>query len=147
MALKRSVTAVWRGTGLEGSGSLSSSNHFFNNTPYSFKSRFENEDGMLGTNPEELIAAAHSGCYAMALSFGLSKAGFTPEALEVKATVVLEPGEGGFSITGITLHLEGKVPGIDEAGFMELAQAAKAGCPISKALSAVPIALEAKWLG
>ena len=146
MAIKRNATATWRGTGLEGGGTLKTSNNFFNDTPYGFKSRFENEDGKLGTNPEELIAAAHAGCYAMALSFAIANAGHKAEELKTKATVVLEKGEGGFSITGITLHLEGKVPGMTEEKFMELAKGAKEGCPISKALKAVPITLEAKFI-
>jgi osmotically inducible protein OsmC len=145
MATKRQATAVWNGTGTEGKGNLSTDNHFFDNTPYSFKSRFENEDGKLGTNPEELMAAAHAGCYAMALSFAVTEAGFTPDELKVKASVVLDSVEGGFAITGITLHLDGKVTGMEESKFMELAQGAKEGCPISKALSAVPITLEANF--
>lgn len=145
MATKRNATAVWNGTGKEGKGSLSTSNKFFDDTPYSFKSRFENEDGKLGTNPEELIAAAHAGCYAMALSFAVTEAGFTPDELKVKASVVLDSVEGGFAITGITLHLDGKVSGMEEDKFMELAEGAKEGCPISKALSAVPITLEANF--
>lgn len=146
MALKRKVTAIWQGTGADGSGTLHSANQFFNGTPYSFKSRFENEDGQLGTNPEELIAAAHAGCFAMALSFAISKAGFTPERLSVQAVVAMDKGEAGFSISGITLQLEGKVPGLDEAQFMTLAEGAKAGCPVSRALAAVPIALEAQFV-
>ena len=142
MATKRTASAVWNGTGLEGKGVLNSPNKFFNNTPYSFKSRFENEDGQMGTNPEELLAAAHSGCFAMALSFAIAEAGFTADELKVKASVVLDAVDGGFGVTGITLHLEGKVSGMTEAQFTELANGAKAGCPISKALSAVPISLE-----
>ncbi|MFT7482450.1 MAG: osmotically inducible protein OsmC [Oceanospirillaceae bacterium] len=145
MATKRNATAVWNGTGSEGKGSLSTSNKFFDDTPYSFKSRFENEDGKLGTNPEELIAAAHAGCYAMALSFAVTEAGFNPDELKVKASVVLDSVEGGFAITGITLHLDGKVSGMEKDKFMELAQGAKEGCPISKALSSVPITLDANF--
>lgn len=146
MATTRKATAVWNGTGLEGTGSLHSSNKFFDNTPYSFKSRFENEDGKLGTNPEELIAAAHSGCYAMALSFAISQAGFTPEELKVEAKVILDAVEGGFAITNIELHLVGKVSGMEESQFNELADAAKVGCPISKALSATPITLNKQFI-
>ena len=145
MAIKRKVTAEWKGKGTEGSGSLNSSNQFFNNTPYSFKGRFENEDGKLGTNPEELIAAAHSGCYAMALSIAVAKAGFTPDLLKVEAVVTLDQTDGGFSITGIQLNLEAKVPGITAAQFDELANGAKAGCPVSKALAATPITLSIQF--
>lgn len=145
MAMKRNATAVWNGTGTEGSGTLNTPNKFFNNTPYSFKTRFQNEDGQLGTNPEELIAAAHSGCFAMALSFAISQAGFTPDELKVKAIVTLDEAEAGFAITEITLNLEGKVTGMDEAKFTELANGAKAGCPVSKALSSVPISLNIQF--
>lgn len=146
MAFKRRSTAIWNGSGKEGSGKLSSTSGVLQDTPYSFAARFVSEDGKAGTNPEELIAAAHAGCYAMALSFQLSGAGFEPAELDAKATVTIEHQEGGFSITGIALDLKGKVPGISEAQFLELAEKAKAGCPVSKALSAVPISLEAKLL-
>jgi len=146
MAMKRNATAVWKGTGKEGNGTINSQSNFFDNTPYSFKTRFKNEDGKQGTNPEELIAAAHAGCYAMALSVEISKEGHEPERLETKAIVTLDEVDGGFAITGITLHLEGKVPGLSKDKFMELANAAKEGCPISKALGAVPIKLEAKFV-
>lgn len=145
MATKRRATATWHGTGLEGTGKLDTQNKFFEATPYSFKTRFENEDGKAGTNPEELIAAAHAGCFAMALSFAISKAGFTPDELKVDAAVTLDSVEDGFAITGITLKLDGKVPGMEEAAFMEMAKGAKAGCPVSKALSSVPIELDAKF--
>ncbi|GLR18158.1 OsmC family protein [Portibacter lacus] len=145
MATKRKASAHWAGTGAEGSGTLNTSNKFFNDTPYSFKTRFKNEDGKEGTNPEELIAAAHSGCYAMALSFAIAEAGHEAESLDVKAEVVLDEVEGGFGITGITLDLKGKVPGMSEEKFMELAEGAKKGCPISKALSSVPIKLNASF--
>ena len=146
MALRRSVTAVWTGTGSDGSGRLNSSNRFFSDTPYSAKSRFENEDGKLGTNPEELIAAAHAGCYAMALSFAISREGFTPDEIKTKAIVTLEKLEEGFTITGIKLQLEGKVAGMSEEQFLKLANGAKAGCPISRALKAVPIELDATFV-
>ncbi len=145
MATKRTASAVWNGTGLEGNGTLNAPSKFFDNTPYSFKTRFQNEDGKLGTNPEELIAAAHAGCFAMALSFAIVEAGFTADELNVKAAVVLDAVEGGFGITGIALHLDGKVTGMTEAKFHALAEGAKAGCPISKALSSVPITLETKF--
>ena len=140
--MKRKASAVWNGTGLEGNGTLSAPSGFFNKTPYSFKTRFQNEDGQLGTNPEELIAAAHAGCFAMALSFGIAGAGFAADQLDVSAEVSLDPVEGGFAISGIKLSLTGKVSGMAEAQFVELANGAKAGCPISKALSVVPISLD-----
>lgn len=146
MAIKRNATAVWNGTGLEGKGILQTANKFFDNTPYSTKNRFENEDGKLGTNPEELIAAAHAGCFTMALSFSITQAGFTPDELKTQASVILEKINDGFEITGINLVLEGKVAGLSESQFIELANGAKVGCPISKALSAVNITLEAKLI-
>lgn len=105
--------------------------------------RFENESGRSGTNPEELIAAAHAGCFNMALAVQLSNEGFTPDRLHTDATVTLEKGEGGFAITTINLKLIGKVPGISKSKFMELANAAKEGCPISKLLNA-DISLDAE---
>jgi len=140
----RRSSAVWNGSGKEGKGTLTSTSGVLSSTPYSFAARFENEDGKAGTNPEELIAAAHAGCFSMALSFQLSGAGFVPDELKTEAAVSIEPGEGGFSITSIALKLEAKVPGISPDQFQELANAAKAGCPVSKALSAVEITLDAK---
>ncbi|MBU6341744.1 MAG: OsmC family protein [Bacteroidetes bacterium] len=138
---KRTASAVWQGTGAEGVGKLNGPSGVFQDTPYSFKARFQNEDGTAGTNPEELIAAAHAGCYAMALSFQLTGAGFPPASLEVKAEIDMESGEGGWSFKQITLHLHADVPGIAAEKLQELAEAAKAGCPVSRALAAVPIAL------
>ncbi len=140
----RKSTAVWSGGGKEGRGQLTSTSGVLQETPYSFSSRFENEDGKAGTNPEELIAAAHAGCFSMALSFELGGAGFTPEELRTEAAVQLEKAAEGFEIRGIRLKLEGKVPGISAEKFEELAQAAKQNCPVSKALKAVEITLEAK---
>ncbi|MEM9966295.1 MAG: OsmC family protein [Asticcacaulis sp.] len=141
--MKRTATAQWRGDGQTGAGTLSTQSGVFNAQPYSFKTRFGDEDGKAGTNPEELIAAAHAGCFTMALSFALAKAGFTAELLETAADVEIQPSDGGFSVTGITLKLKANIPGIDQAQFDELAKGAKENCPISKALSAVPITLEA----
>lgn len=141
--MKRTATAQWRGDGQTGAGTLSTQSGVFNAQPYSFKTRFGDEEGKAGTNPEELIAAAHAGCFTMALSFALAKAGFTAELLETEADVEVKPSDGGFSVTGITLKLKANVPGIDVAQFDELAKGAKENCPISKALSAVPITLEA----
>jgi lipoyl-dependent peroxiredoxin len=140
----RRSSAVWNGSGKEGKGTLTSTSGVLSSTPYSFAARFESEDGKAGTNPEELIAAAHAGCFTMALSFQLSGAGFVPDELKTEAAVKVEPSEGGFSITSIALKLEAKVPGISQEQFTELANAAKAGCPVSKALSSVEITLDAK---
>jgi len=141
---KRTATAIWNGTGAEGSGSLSGPSGVLDSTQYSAAKRFQNEDGKAGTNPEELIAAAHAGCYIMALSFQLSGAGFTPTELRCNATIDMEKGDSGWGFGKITLHLEAEVPGIETEKFLELANAAKNGCPVSKALSAVPIELDAK---
>ena len=145
MSIKKNATANWTGTGAEGIGTLSTTNKFFDKTPYSFKSRFQNEDGTLGTNPEELIAAAHAGCFTMALSFAIVQAGFVADNLNTKASVTLDEVEGGFEISSITLQLEGSVAGMDEATFIKLANGAKTGCPVSKALSSVPMSLEIKF--
>ena len=142
--MKRKATAIWQGNGLEGKGNLTSTSGVLKNTPYSFVTRFKNEEGREGTNPEELIAAAHGGCFAMALSFGLTNAGFTPDELKVEAAVNLEHMTDHFEITGIHLDLTAKVPGITDEKFQELAAGAKANCPVSKALQAVPITLAAK---
>lgn len=137
--MKRVATAVWNGTGLEGSGRLSTPRSgALVDLPYSTKARFENEDGRMGSNPEELIAAAHAGCFNMALSFQLTGAGFPPDALETEAALSIEkdPDGTGWTITSVVLTLEASVPGIDEATFQEKAAAAKAGCPVSRALNA-----------
>lgn len=128
MKFTRTANANWKGTGMEGTGTISTQSTTLNNAQLSFKTRFA--EGV-GTNPEELIAAAHSGCFTMQLSFLLSEAGFTPEDLDTKAKVTFEDG----TITLIQLELEGKVPGISEEQFQELAQKAKAICPISKLLN------------
>jgi len=145
--MKRRATAVWNGDGKNGKGTLTGPSGVLDKTPYSAKARFENEDGKKGTNPEELIAAAHAGCYAMALSFALAEAGHTADEINVTAEVSLDPDDGGFSITGIKLKLKGKVSGVSEDQFKELAQGAKEGCPVSKALKAVPIELEVEFAG
>lgn len=142
--MKRKATAIWQGNGLEGKGTLTSTSGVLRETPYSFVTRFQNEDGRTGTNPEELIAAAHGGCFAMALSFALTGAGFVPGELKVDATVTIEKVIDHFEITGIHLELTAKVPGITEEKFLELAGTAKAGCPVSRALQAVEITLAAK---
>jgi osmotically inducible protein OsmC len=142
--LKRTSKAVWRGNGAEGKGTLTTQSGALRDQPYSAQLRFASEDGTAGTNPEELIAAAHAGCFAMALSFALTGAGHPPEELAVDAVVAMDREGVHWSIKSITLDLNAKVPGLDEAKFRELAEAAKKGCPVSKALSAVEITLNAK---
>jgi osmotically inducible protein OsmC len=136
----RKAQAVWRGTGRDGAGALTSDSGVLDKTPYSFRTRFEDEKG---TNPEELIAAAHAGCFTMALAFQLQQAGFEPEELSTQAAVEVVQADGGFNITKSALTLTAKVPGIDQAKFDELAKAAETGCPVSKVLNA-EITLEAK---
>jgi osmotically inducible protein OsmC len=131
----RSSTAEWKGTIREGSGHMVVGKNAYDG-PYSFASRFE--DGK-GTNPEELIAAAHAGCYSMALSGGLTRAGTPPTSIATTAKVHIDQVEGGFAINKIELETVGVVPGIDQAAFEKAAEAAKAGCPVSKALSAVEL--------
>ncbi len=138
--MNRKARAHWRGTGKDGNGVLTTDSGVLSQTPYSFKTRFENEQG---TNPEELIAAAHAGCFAMALAFQLQGAGFTPSELNAEATVTVEKEGAGFRVTRSALKLEAKIPEIDQAKFAELANAAKQDCPISKLLNA-EITLEAK---
>lgn len=146
MAFKRYASAKWSGSGLEGQGSLTGPSGVLKEVPYNTKARFQNEDGTNGTNPEELIAAAHAGCFAMALSFQIDGAGHTAELLETKATITMSEVEGGgFAFSGILLEVNGKVPGMDEAKFRELAEVAKANCPVSKALAAVPINLQVSF--
>jgi osmotically inducible protein OsmC len=142
--MKRKATANWQGTGMEGTGQLTTTSGVFTNQPYSFKTRFKNEDGKLGTNPEELIAAAHAGCFNMALSFQLQGAGFTPDNLDTEAILSMENVDGHFKIMGIELNLEARVPDITEDKLKEIALNAKNNCPVSKALSAIDISLNAK---
>lgn len=124
--MKRNATAIWNGTGKDGNGTLSTQSGVLNQSQYSYKTRFE--DG-IGTNPEELMAAAHAGCFSMKLSFVLNGAGFTPEEIHTDCAITLDNG----AITKSELTLRAKVPGIDEAKFMECANDAKANCPVSKA--------------
>jgi osmotically inducible protein OsmC len=133
MAMIRKGQAVWRGTGKDGAGDLTTDSGVLSHTPYSFKTRFESEQG---TNPEELIAAAHAGCFTMALAFQLQTAGFTPTVLSTQAAISLEPGEQGFRITRSALTLRAEVPGLDKAKFDELAAVAEKNCPVSKLLNA-----------
>ena len=142
--LTRTSTAVWRGTGMEGKGALTTQSGVFDNQPYSFQARFASEDGRAGTNPEELVAAAHAGCFAMALSFALTGAGHAPEELRARAALTMDRDGVHWVPTGITLALEAKVPGLTEEKFRELAEGAKKTCPISRALAAVEITLVVK---
>jgi osmotically inducible protein OsmC len=137
----RAASAEWNGSLKDGKGTMKMSSGAYEG-PYSFASRFESGTG---TNPEELIAAAHSGCFSMAFSAGLGKAGFTPTSVKTTATVHLDKLGDGMGIVRIDLDMTAEVPGIDEKTFMEVAEGAKKGCPISKALAAVPeITLKAK---
>ena len=138
----RKAKAVWRGTGRAGSGNLSTDSGVLAETPYSFKTRFENEKG---TNPEELIAAAHAGCFTMALAFGLQAGGYTPTELTTEAAVTLEPEGQGFRISHSALTLRAKVPNLDETKFVEMARDAEKNCPVSKVLNAA-ITLDAKLI-
>jgi len=142
----RKSTARWQGNGLQGKGALTTQSGVFKDQPYSFKTRFQSEDGLAGTNPEELLGAAHAGCFAMATAFALTDAGHPPEDLRVTANVDLQKAGDGFAIKTIGLELEAKVSGIDAAKFQEIAEAAKKNCPLSKALAATPITLSAKLL-
>lgn len=128
MKFTRKASAQWKGSGKEGKGTLTTASTVLNNTAYSFSTRFENEKG---TNPEELIGAAHAGCFVMQLSFLLNESNFTADSLDVDATVKFEDG----SITQITLNLEGKVPSISEDEFRKIATKAKEVCPVSKLLN------------
>ena len=138
--MDRHATAVWSGNLKEGSGTLDSQSGVLKGQPYSFGMRFEDESGKSGTNPEELIAAAHAGCFAMQFSHFLAENGTPASRLEAKAVVTLVPGTG---ITASALSVRGTVPGIDAAKFGELAETARTECPVSKALGAVRISLEA----
>jgi osmotically inducible protein OsmC len=134
----RNATAVWEGTLQEGNGKI----HIYGqDRPYSFKSRFEDGEG---SNPEELIAAAHAGCYSMALSARLTREGFPPVRVQSQAKVHLTKGEAGFSISKIDLETAAEVPNLTDEKFQEIAQAAKETCPVSVALSAVEIGLTAR---
>jgi lipoyl-dependent peroxiredoxin len=136
----RTSSALWEGNLRDGSGTMKLGSGAFEGS-YSFVSRFESGPG---TNPEELIAAAHAGCFSMALSLELGQSGFTPTSIATSATVHLDRVADGFDITKIDLDTVGTVPGIDDAKFQEIAAAAKAGCPVSKALAATEITLTAR---
>lgn len=131
--ITRTARAEWQGTGKEGKGTLSTQSGVLSATPYGFNTRFGDTKG---TNPEELIAASHAGCYSMALAFALTNAGFTPTRIATAAAVTIEPVEGGFKISKSALKLEATVPNITREQFGKVAEGAKAGCPVSKVLNA-----------
>jgi osmotically inducible protein OsmC len=138
--MKRTASAVWNGSLKDGKGSISTQSGVLSNSQYGFKTRFE--DGP-GTNPEELIAAAHAGCFSMALSAQLGEAGLTADSINTTAAVTLEKLADGFAITAVHLQLAARIPGATQAQFEELANKAKVGCPVSKVLKA-NITLDAK---
>jgi osmotically inducible protein OsmC len=142
--MKRTGSAVWTGGLKDGRGTVSTASGVLRGTQYSFSARFENGTG---TNPEELIGAAHAGCFSMALSGQLGAAGMTAESIRTTATVSLEKQESGFAITGIHLDVTAKIPGADKQAFQKAAASAKEGCPVSKALAAVAITMDAKLEG
>ncbi|MBZ5759254.1 MULTISPECIES: OsmC family protein [Rhizobium] len=142
MKITRTGSAHWAGGIKDGKGEISTQSGALKEHPYGYASRFE---GVAGTNPEELIGAAHAGCFTMALSGILDGAGLKATSMQTTARVTLESVEGGFGITGIALTLVASVPGTDEAKFKELAEQAKAGCPLSKALAAVPMTLDVQF--
>lgn len=141
--MDRSASAVWHGSLKEGKGVISTQSGTLKETQYSFGTRFA--DGV-GTNPEELIAAAHAGCFTMALSAQLTEAGLVPDSIETTAVVTLDLHDEGPTITKIHLTTKAKVPGVDKAKFDELANKAKVGCPVSKVLKAAEITLDATLL-
>lgn len=141
--MQRKASAIWTGDLKGGKGKISSASGVLSDTQYSFGTRFENG---AGTNPEELIAAAHAGCFAMALSAQLGEAGIKPEEIRAEATVTLEKTDGGWTVTKSHLEVAARIPGADEAAFDKAAQNAKAGCPISKLLKA-EITMNAKLNG
>jgi lipoyl-dependent peroxiredoxin len=141
--MQRKANAQWQGSTKEGSGTLSVQSGTLKDVPYTFKARFG--DGK-GTNPEELIAAAHAGCFTMALSFGLNNAGYTADAIDTEAQLTLDQVQGGFAITSIHLTTRARIPNIDAAKFNEIAAGAKANCPVSKVLNAT-ITLDASLAG
>ena len=140
--MKKTASAVWQGGLKDGKGQISTESGALKQAPYGFNTRFE---GTPGTNPEELIGAAHAGCFSMALSMMLGEAGLTPERIDTHAEVSLDKQADGFAITAVHLTLKATVPGASEAQFQEIANKAKAGCPVSKVLNAT-ISLDATLL-
>ena len=143
MPITRKATAIWKGTGKEGSGSMTTTSGVLKDTPHSHHTRFVSEDGKAGTNPEELVAAAHASCFTMKMSFVLNAAGFTAENLECTANVKMDKVGDGMGVVGIHLDLKGSVPGISAEQFQSCAENAKENCPISQLLKSVPITLSA----
>ena len=141
--MKKTASAIWQGGMKDGKGLLSTESGALKQNPYGFNTRFE---GSPGTNPEELIGAAHAGCFSMALSMMLGEAGFTPDRIDTAAEVTLDKQADGFAITAVHLVLRAKVPGASEAQFLQIADKAKAGCPVSKVLNA-KISLDAALVG
>jgi lipoyl-dependent peroxiredoxin len=133
VSIQRKASAVWKGGLKDGKGTVSSTSKVLSNTPYSFTTRFENTPG---TNPEELIAAAHAACFSMALSAQLGNASLTPESINTTATLTMEKLDAGFTITAIQLDVTARVPKADAAAFTKAAESAKSGCPVSKVLNA-----------
>jgi lipoyl-dependent peroxiredoxin len=140
--MKRSASAVWQGGLKDGKGTVSSESGAFTNKPYNFRMRFEDEKG---TNPEELIAAAHAACFSMALSLFLGNAGMTAQSIETTSTVTLEQVDGNFTVTASHLDTTVRIPGADKGAFEQAAEGAKAGCPISRLLNA-KITMNAKLI-
>jgi len=138
--MQRKASAVWKGGLKDGKGTVSSASGVLSNTPYSFSTRFENAPG---TNPEELIAAAHAGCFSMALSGQLGAANMTAESINTSATLTMEKLEAGWTITAVHLDVTARIPGADQAAFAKAADNAKAGCPVSRVLNA-KITMDAK---
>lgn len=131
--MKRNASAVWKGGFKDGKGTITTDSGVLSDTPYTFKARFEDETG---TNPEELIAAAHAGCFTMALSLQLGEPGMIAERIETKAAVTLEKTDAGFAITAVHLDVRARVPGASKQAFEAAANSAKSGCPVSKVLNA-----------
>lgn len=143
--MKRHANAVWNGSLVEGVGHVNTQSQAIGDLPLSFKARFKDETGQSGTNPEELIAAAHAGCIAMQLAHLLAENGTPAESLHSKAEIDFQPAEGGgFEIRGSAITMTGKVPGIENEAFQEIAAKAKQICPVSKALGAIDISLDAR---
>lgn len=142
--MKRTAKSFWEGNATDGKGRLTTQSEVLDHQAYSFSARFEDESGKTGTNPEELIAAAHAGCFNMALSVALGKEGFTPDHLDTDASVYIEKKEEGFAITKIELDLKASIPTIKEDQFQEIAKGAKENCPVSKVLAGADITLKAK---
>ena len=140
---KRTSEAQWEGNLKDGKGRFWTASGEVSGV-YTHGTRFEERQG---TNPEELIGAAHAGCFSMALAADLEKAGYAPESVRTVAAVTLRRGEGGYDITGVELDAQAQVPGIEESEFLRIAEGAKVGCPVSKALAAVPIQLQASLVG